>query len=167
MCSTALALFLGDLALAKMPVILASGHRNPRIFAIGDMANFSHQTGQPLPGVAPAAMQMGTHAARNILELAQGKPSRPFKYLNKGNMATIGRNRAVADINGIRFGGFMAWLSWLLVHLVFLVGLRNQIQVFIQWIWAYFTFARGARLIYAPFKPAVRPGEQRPASEES
>ena len=139
---------------------------NPRIFAIGDMANFSRQSGQPLPGVAPAAMQMGTHAARNILELAQGKPSKRFKYLNKGSMATIGRNKAVADLNGIRFGGFAAWLSWLLVHLIFLVGLRNQIQVFIQWIWAYFTYARGARLIYPPFKPALSPVEQRPPSEE-
>jgi NADH dehydrogenase len=139
---------------------------NPRIFAIGDMVNFSHQTGQPLPGVAPVAMQMGTHAAQNILALVQGKPSRRFKYLNKGTMATIGRNRAVADLNGIRFGGFAAWLSWLLVHLIFLVGLRNRIQVFIQWVWAYFTYARGARLIYGPFQPAVRPSEQRPASEE-
>ena len=111
-------------------------------------------------------MQMGTHAAQNILGLAQGKHSRRFKYLNKGNMATIGRNRAVADLNGIRFGGFAAWLSWLLVHLIFLVGLRNRIQVFIQWVWAYFTYARGARLIYGPFQPAVRPSEQRPASEE-
>jgi NADH dehydrogenase len=139
---------------------------NPRIFAIGDMANFSHQTGRSLPGVAPVAMQMGTHAARNILGLAQGKPSRRFKYLNKGTMATIGRNRAVADLNGIRFGGFAAWLSWLLVHLIFLVGLRNRIQVFIQWVWAYFTYARGARLIYGPFQPAVPPSEQRPAIEE-
>jgi NADH:ubiquinone reductase (H+-translocating) len=134
---------------------------NPRIFAIGDMANFSHQTGQPLPGVAPVAMQMGTHAARNILQLAQGNPSRRFKYLNKGNMATIGRNRAVADLNFIRFGGFLAWMSWLLVHLVFLVGLRNQIQVFIQWVWAYFTYARGARLIYGPFQPAVPPRSEK------
>jgi NADH dehydrogenase len=139
---------------------------NPRIFAIGDMANFSHQSGQPLPGVAPAAMQMGTHVAGNILALAQGKPSRRFKYLNKGSMATIGRNRAVADLNGLRFGGFPAWLSWLLVHLIFLVGLRNQIQVFIQWTWAYFTFARGARLIYPPFKPAVPLKEQRSGSGE-
>jgi len=139
---------------------------NPRIFAIGDMANFSHQTGQPLPGVAPVAMQMGTHGARNILELAQGNPSRQFKYLNKGNMATIGRNRAVADLNGIRFGGFPAWMSWLLVHLIFLVGLRNRIQVFIQWVWAYFTYARGARLIYGPFQPAVPARDKRPASEE-
>jgi NADH dehydrogenase len=139
---------------------------NPRIFAIGDIANFSHQTGQPLPGVAPVAMQMGTHAAQNILGLAQGKPSRRFKYLNKGNMATIGRNRAVADLNVIRFGEFAAWLTWLLVHLIFLVGLRNRIQVFIQWVWAYFTYARGARLIYGPFQPAVPPSEQRSANEE-
>jgi NADH dehydrogenase len=140
------------------------GH--PQIFAVGDVTNFSHQTGQPLPGVAPVAMQMGTHAARNILELAQGRPSKRFKYLNKGNMATIGRNKAVADLNVIRFGGFAAWLSWLLVHLLFLVGLRNRIQVFIQWIWAYFTYARGARLIYGRFRPAVPAVEQRSPSEE-
>jgi NADH:ubiquinone reductase (H+-translocating) len=139
------------------------GH--PQIFAVGDMTNFSHQTGQPLPGVAPVAMQMGAHAARNILELAQGQPSKRFKYFNKGNMATIGRNKGVADLNVIRFGGVAAWMSWLLVHLVFLVGLRNRIQVFIQWIWAYFTYARGARLIYGPFKPVVPPAEQRATNE--
>ena len=141
------------------------GH--PQIFAVGDITNFSYQTGQPLPGVAQVAMQMGAHAARNILELAQGRPSTRFKYLNKGNMATIGRNKAVADLNFIRFGGFVAWLSWLSVHLVFLVGLRNRIQVFIQWIWAYFTYARGARLIYGPFRPAVPSKEQRSSSEEA
>jgi NADH:ubiquinone reductase (H+-translocating) len=139
------------------------GH--PQILAVGDMTNFSHQTGQPLPGVAPVAMQMGAHAARNILELAQGQPSKRFKYFNKGNMATIGRNKGVADLNVIRFGGVAAWMSWLLVHLVFLVGLRNRIQVFIQWIWAYFTYARGARLIYGPFKPVVPPAEQRATNE--
>jgi NADH:ubiquinone reductase (H+-translocating) len=139
------------------------GH--PQIFAVGDMTNFSHQTGQPLPGVAPVAMQMGAHATRNILELAQGQPSKRFKYFNKGNMATIGRNKGVADLNVIRFGGVAAWMSWLLVHLVFLVGLRNRIQVFIQWIWAYFTYARGARLIYGPFKPVVPPAEQRATNE--
>jgi NADH:ubiquinone reductase (H+-translocating) len=139
------------------------GH--PQIFAAGDITNFSHQTGQPLPGVAPVAMQMGTHAARNILELAQGRPSKRFKYLNKGNMATIGRNKAVADLNVIRFGGFAAWLSWLFVHLIFLVGLRNRIQVFFQWIWKYLTYARGARLIYGRFRPAVPSGEQRSSAE--
>jgi NADH:ubiquinone reductase (H+-translocating) len=133
--------------------------RHPEIFAIGDMTNFSHQTGSPLPGVAPVAMQMGTHAARNILELAHGRKSVPFKYLDKGSMATIGRNKAVADLKFARFGGVLAWLSWLFVHLLFLVGLRNQMQVFFQWIWAYFTYARGARLIYGAFRPAASPKE--------
>jgi len=140
--------------------------RHPEIFAIGDMANFSHQTGSPLPGVAPVAMQMGTHAARNILELAQGRKSTSFKYLDKGSMATIGRNRAVADLKFVRFGGILAWLSWLFVHLLFLVGLRNQMQVFFQWTWAYFTYARGARLIYGAFRPAVPPKAPVPMDTE-
>jgi NADH dehydrogenase len=127
---------------------------HPEIFAIGDITNFSHQTGNPLPGVAPVAMQMGTHAARNILKLSQGRRSDQFRYLDKGNMATIGRNKAVADLKIIRFGGFLAWLSWLFVHLLFLVGLRNRMQVFFQWTWAYFTYAKGARLIYGPFSAA-------------
>ncbi len=131
--------------------------RHPEIFAIGDIANFSHQTGNPLPGVAPVAMQMGTHAARNILELAQGRKSNRFKYRDKGSMATIGRNKAVADLKVIRFGGRLAWLSWLFVHLLFLVGLRNQMLVFFQWTWAYFTYSRGSRLIYGPFRPAAQP----------
>jgi NADH:ubiquinone reductase (H+-translocating) len=127
------------------------GH--PEIFAIGDMASFLHQTGSPLPGVAPVAMQMGNHAARNILALANGRKSRRFRYFDKGSLATIGRNRAVADLRGIRFGGVLAWLSWLFIHLLFLVGLRNRVLVLFQWVWAYFTYARGARLIYGPFRP--------------
>jgi NADH dehydrogenase len=99
-------------------------------------------------------MQMGTHAARNILKLSQGRRSDQFRYLDKGNMATIGRNKAVADLKIIRFGGFLAWLSWLFVHLLFLVGLQNRMQVFFQWTWAYFTYAKGARLIYGPFSAA-------------
>jgi NADH dehydrogenase len=135
------------------PDLSIPGH--PEVFAIGDMVNFSHQTGQPVPGVAPAAMQMGTAAARNILELAAARSTKPFKYLDKGTMATIGRNRAVADLHFIRFGGFLACLGWLFVHLIFLIGLRNRIQVFYQWVWAYLTYARGARLIYGTFKPAI------------
>jgi len=141
--------------------------RHPEIFAIGDMANFSHQTGNPLPGVAPVAMQMGTHAARNILELAQGRKSNRFKYQDKGSMATIGRNKAVADLKFVRFGGVLAWLAWLFVHLLFLVGLRNQMQVIFQWVWAYFTYARGARLIYGPFRPVDRPKTSIPANTGS
>jgi NADH:ubiquinone reductase (H+-translocating) len=127
------------------------GH--PEIFAIGDMASFLHQTGSPLPGVAPVAMQMGKHAARNIMALVEGRKSRRFKYFDKGSLATIGRNRAVADLRGIRFGGVVAWLSWLFIHLLFLIGLRNRVLVLFQWVWAYFTYARGARLIYDPFQP--------------
>jgi NADH dehydrogenase len=130
--------------------------RHPEIFAIGDLVNFSHQTGNPLPGVAPVAMQMGVGAARNILELASGRKTTRFRYLDKGSMATIGRNRAVADLKFVRFGGFLAWLSWLFIHLLFLVGLRNQMQVFFQWTWAYFTYARGARLIYGTFRPETQ-----------
>jgi NADH:ubiquinone reductase (H+-translocating) len=131
--------------------------RHPEIFAIGDMVSFLHQTGSPLPGVAPVAMQMGKRAAANVLALVEGKKARRFRYFDKGNLATIGRNRAIADLRGIRFGGFLAWLSWLLIHLIFLVGLRNRVLVFLQWVWAYFTYARGARLIYEPFRPRYKP----------
>ena len=134
------------------PDLSIPGH--PEVFAIGDMVNFSHQTGHPLPGLSPVAMQMGRTAAHNILELAEGRPTKEFKYFDTGTMATIGRNRAVADLHFVRFGGFLAWLGWLFVHLIFLIGLRNRIQVFYQWIWAYLTYARGARLIYGTFKPA-------------
>jgi NADH:ubiquinone reductase (H+-translocating) len=127
------------------------GH--PEVFVIGDMALFSHQTGKPLPGVCPVAMQMGRHAARNIMAAAQGKPMAPFRYRDKGQMATIGRNRAIADLKVVEFGGFLAWLSWLFIHLIFLIGFRNRVFVFFQWMWAYFSYARGARLIYGVFKP--------------
>jgi NADH:ubiquinone reductase (H+-translocating) len=127
------------------------GH--PEIFVIGDMALFTYQTGEPLPGVCPVAMQMGRQAAKNILAAIEGRPMLPFHYRDKGQMATIGRNRAIADLKVIRFGGFFAWLSWLFIHLIFLIGFRNQVFVFFQWMWAYLTYARGARLIYGVFKP--------------
>jgi len=100
-------------------------------------------------------MQMGRQAAKNILSLLQGEKSTSFRYFDKGTMATIGRNKAVADLKFIRFGGYLAWLSWLFVHLIFLVGLRNRLLVLFQWTWAYFTFGRGARLIYGTFKPQI------------
>jgi NADH:ubiquinone reductase (H+-translocating) len=127
------------------------GH--PEIFVIGDMALFTHQTGESLPGVCPVAMQMGRHAARNILATIDGRPMSPFHYQDKGQMATIGRNRAIADLKVVRFGGFFAWLSWLFIHLIFLIGFRNQVFVFFQWMWAYLTYAKGARLIYGVFRP--------------
>jgi NADH dehydrogenase len=132
-----------------------AGH--PEVFAIGDMALFTHQTGQSLPGVCPVAMQMGTHAAKNILAASEGRAMTGFRYQDKGNMATIGRNRAVADLKVISFGGFFAWLAWLFIHLIFLIGFRNRIAVLFQWMWAYLTYARGARLIYGVFRPGRVP----------
>jgi NADH dehydrogenase len=131
------------------------GH--PEVQVIGDLANFSHQTGNPLPGVSPVAMQQGRHAARNILAMMDnGKPQR-FWYWDKGSMATIGRNKAVADLNFVHFSGFPAWLAWLFVHIIFLVGFRNRLAVLFQWAWAYFTFNKGARLITRNFQSETRP----------
>jgi NADH:ubiquinone reductase (H+-translocating) len=133
------------------------GH--PEIFAIGDVANFSHQGGKPLPGVAPLAMQSGEQAARNVLALAQGNPAKKFNYWDKGSMATIGRNKAIADLKVVKLSGFLAWLSWLLIHLLFIVELRNRILIFFQWAWSYITYTHGARLSYQVFRPAVPPKE--------
>jgi NADH dehydrogenase len=124
---------------------------------IGDLANFPHQTGKPLPGVSPVAMQQGRHAARNILAMIEGRKPQRFWYWDKGSMATIGRNKAVADLNFVHFSGFPAWLVWLFVHILFLVGFRNRIVVLIQWAWAYFTFNKGARLITRYFQSDTRP----------
>jgi NADH dehydrogenase len=124
---------------------------------IGDLANFSHQTGQPLPGVSPVAMQQGRHAARNILAMIEGRKPQRFRYWDKGSMATIGRNKAVADLNIVHLSGLPAWLVWLFVHIIFLVGFRNRIAVLFQWAWAYFTFNKGARLITRNFQSETRP----------
>jgi NADH:ubiquinone reductase (H+-translocating) len=132
---------------------------HPEIFAVGDVVNFSHQGGKPGPGVAPFAMQSGEHAARNVLAKAIGNPSKPFKYWDKGSMATIGRNKAIADLKVVKLSGFLAWLSWLLIHLLFIVELRNRILIFFQWAWSYITYSHGARLSYRGFRPAVPPKE--------
>ncbi len=134
------------------------GH--PEVFAIGDMALLVDKNGVRVPGVSPAAMQMGKHVAGVIAEDLRrarlGKPlstqlNRPaFAYWDKGSMATIGRSAAVAEVGKIRLRGYLAWLAWLFVHLLFLVGLRNKIAVVGQWIYAYFTFKRGARIIIRP-----------------
>jgi NADH:ubiquinone reductase (H+-translocating) len=131
------------------------GH--PEVQVIGDLANFSHQTGQPLPGVSPVAMQQGRHAARNILRMIKNREPRRFRYWNKGSMATIGRHRAVADLNFVHLSGLPAWLVWLFVHIIFLVGFRNRLVVLFQWAWAYFTFNAGARLITRNFQSEARP----------
>jgi len=100
-----------------------------------------------VPGVAPAANQMGTHAAKNVLRLVAGEPTRPFKYLDKGNLATIGRHRAVAAFGGLHVKGYIAWWLWLFIHILYLVGFRNRVSVLVQWAYAYFTYQRGVRLI--------------------
>src|SRR5213595_2668382 len=131
------------------------GH--PEVQVIGDLANFSHQTGEPLPGISPVAMQEGRHAARNILAMIEGRKAQRFRYWDKGSMATIGRNKAVADLNLLHLSGLAAWLAWLFVHIIFLVGFRNRLAVLFQWAWAYFTFNKGARLITRNFQSEMRP----------
>jgi NADH dehydrogenase len=100
-----------------------------------------------VPGVAPAAIQQGKATARNIARDLQGKPQQNFHYVNKGSLATIGRAAAIAQFGKIHISGFIAWLSWLFVHIFFLIGFRNRLLVLIQWAWSYFTYERGARLI--------------------
>jgi NADH dehydrogenase len=132
------------------------GH--PEIQAIGDMVFLKDRRGRPVPGVAPAAMQMGRHAADNILRQLAGLAPEPFFYVDKGSLATIGRHAGIADLNGIRFSGWPAWLSWAMIHLFFLVGFRNRTLVFLQWAWAYIFYTRGARLISEiPVRGSERP----------
>ena len=127
------------------PDLSVPGH--PEIHAIGDLANFSHQTGAPLPGVAPVAMQQGRYVARLIRKRLRGESMKPFHYLNKGSLATVGRNRAVADFGFLRIAGFWAWFLWVFVHLMYLVEFENRMLVFVEWVYNYITRNRGARLI--------------------
>ena len=125
--------------------------RHPEVFAIGDLALVLQADGKPVPGVSPAAMQMGRYVARVIEEkLGHGRSSlrtKPFKYRDKGTMATIGRSAAVAMIGKLKMSGFPAWLAWLFIHLLFLIGFRNKLAVLLQWTYSYFTYKRGARII--------------------
>lgn len=121
------------------------GH--PEVFVIGDLAALQDEAGKLLPGVCPVAIQQGRHAARNIMLACQGQTSEPFRYFDRGTLATIGRAAAVADFGWIKFSGFFAWLSWLFIHIFFLIGFRNRFVVMFEWAWAYFTFQRAARLI--------------------
>src|SRR5947208_6936464 len=131
--------------------------RHPEVQVIGDLASVSHQTGEPLPGISPVAMQQGRHAARNVLAMIKGRKPQRFHYWDKGTMATIGRNKAVADLKFMHLRGRLAWLAWLFVHIIFLVGFRNRLLVLFQWAWAYFTFDKGARLITRNFQSEQRP----------
>jgi NADH dehydrogenase len=125
------------------------GH--PEVFGIGDIVSLMQENGKPVPGVAPAAMQMAQYLARLIaaeLDSGPGQASRPaFRYHDKGNLATIGRSAAIAQFGKIKMEGFLAWLAWLLVHLIFLIGFRNKLAVFISWTYSYFTYRLGARII--------------------
>jgi NADH dehydrogenase len=117
------------------------------VFVIGDMAYIERENGEPVPGVSPAAMQMGTCAAENILSDIRRRERKEFRYLDKGSLATIGRSRAIADVFGIRASGFVAWFFWLSLHIFFLIGFRNRLVVMTEWFWAYLTRERSARLI--------------------
>jgi NADH dehydrogenase len=127
------------------PDLTIEGH--PELFVIGDLAVLAGEDGRPLPGVAQVAIQMGRHAAHNIMRALEGQPYRAFKYKNFGNMATIGRASAVADFDSFTMKGFPAWVAWIFVHILNLIGFRNRLVVMVQWAWAYITYQRGIRLI--------------------
>jgi NADH dehydrogenase len=126
------------------PTLAVPGH--PEIFVAGDICALT-QDGAPLPGVAQVAKQEGAHAAANVLRAIRGEPLEPFRYRNYGNMATIGRGSAVADIGPIKASGFIAWLIWLFIHIFWLIGFRNRVAVMSEWAYSYLTFQRRVRLI--------------------
>jgi NADH dehydrogenase len=130
---------LGDLSV--------EGH--PEVLALGDMVTVRQPDGTALvlPGVAPVAMQQGRHAARVVRDRLAGREPKPFRYVDKGNLATIGRARAVADVKGVHLSGLLAWVTWLVVHLWYLIGFQNRLLVVIRWAFSFFTHGRGARLI--------------------
>jgi len=123
---------------------------HPEIFAIGDIAEFKNEDGKILPGVSAVAMQQGRYVARSVIREIKGNPRKPFRYFNKGNMATIGRKDAVAELGRLKFTGFTGWIMWLFVHLFYQVGFKNKISILITWIWSYITFGATARVIQEP-----------------
>ncbi len=130
------------------PDLSVPGHAE--VFAIGDMALVLGEDGKPVPGVSPAAMQMARHVARLIegeLASSDAVTRAPFRYFDKGTMATIGRSAAVAQVGSLHLSGVVAWLAWLVIHLIFLVGFRNKIAVLFQWFYSYVTYKRGARIV--------------------
>ena len=127
------------------PDLSVPGH--PGVFVAGDLASFSHQTGKPLPGVAQVAKQEGRHAAANVARSIAGEKTTAFRYIDPGNMATIGRNAAIADFGFMHVSGYLGWLLWLFVHILFLIGFRNRLSVMLQWAAAYLTYQRSVRLI--------------------
>ncbi len=139
------------------------------VFAIGDVSSsVTEAMPKGLPGVAPVAIQQGKHLAGNLLHLIKNEPTVNFKYNDQGSMATIGRNKAVVDLGKIKFQGFFAWLTWMFIHLVLLMGFRNKVVVFINWLGSYISYNGGTRLIIRPYlKPEAKPEQLVPASETS
>jgi NADH dehydrogenase len=133
------------------PDLSVPGHAEA--FAIGDMCALLDAGGRPLPGLAPVAIQQGQAAAENLLRRLRGQPTRPFRYRDRGTMATIGRAAAVAVVGRLRLSGLPAWLAWIFVHILFLIGFRNRFLVLFEWAWAYVSWQRGARLITGPWRP--------------
>ena len=127
------------------PDLSISGH--PELYVIGDLACYLHQDGKPLPGTAPVAIQQGRYVAQLIEARLEGKTLPPFRNKDYGNLATIGRAAAVADLGWLRFWGFPAWLAWLFIHLINIIHYQNRLLVLLQWAWNYFTRNRSARLI--------------------
>jgi NADH:quinone reductase (non-electrogenic) len=127
------------------PDLTVAGH--PEIFVIGDLANFSHQTGRPLPGVAQPAIQEGRYVGKTITRRLRGEKIQPFHYWDKGNLATLGRAAAVADLHRLRLSGWPAWMIWLFVHLLYIVEFQNRLLILLQWAWLYINYDRSARLI--------------------
>lgn len=140
------------------PDLSLPGH--PEVFVAGDLAQVE-QDGRPVPGIAPAAIQAGRAAGENVAALVAGRPTRPFRYVDKGSLATIGRAAAVGTIGRFEVTGFLAWWIWWLIHIAYLIGFRNRLSVMIGWAWQYFAFARGARLITGrAWSPASVPPEK-------
>jgi NADH dehydrogenase len=144
------------------PDLSVPGH--PEIFVIGDLAMLE-QDGRPVPGVAPAAMQMGRHAAANVLRSVRGEERRPFRYVDKGSLATIGRLAGVALLGRFKLWGFPAWAAWIAIHIFFLIGFRNRLVVMMEWALAYFTYQRNARIILVPRE--LKPRRKTPTPELS
>lgn len=127
------------------PDLSVPGH--PEIFVAGDLAAVTQENGKPVPAVAQGGIQGGRHAAENILHLMHRQPTTPFHFWDKGNLAVIGRNKAIADLNVVHLHGVLAWLTWVFIHILYLVGFRNRLSVLLQWAYAYFTLKRGVRII--------------------
>jgi len=147
------------------PDLSIAGH--PEVLVIGDLASLADENGKLLPGVAPVAMQQGRWVAETIARDLENQPRRPFHYNDKGNLATIGRAAAVAQFGKLKLSGYIAWLAWLFIHILFLIGFRNRLIVMINWAWAYLTYQRGARLITGssdlPGQAAASPQQQEEA----